>query len=327
MTGNAANPNTFGVGGRGQKARIRNRILARRVARRAGQILYRSAIRAERRRLAISRRLVRRGYLRDPLAQTFTIDEQPGIFVTKFDLYFQRKDKRFSVTAEIRTCENGIPTDIVVPGTRVEIPPDDIRRSRYARNKTEVDFEEPVFLEGGKEYALVLDTDSRRYRVWISRMGEIDVTIRDDEVLRDRRGRSVFVRTAGYVDYTRLTRRERRRLGASRAAATQERGEFVDRLRRVRNRRGPGGITARVVEDAGRRDIARGAEFRVRGRLVETRRGLRLRLERRGTGRRRRVYLRAIRRVNRRKVSQQPLSGQLLDHKQQECGHLADWKI
>ena len=311
LTGNAANPNTFGVGGRGQKARIRNRILARRVARRAGQILYRSAIRAERRRAAISRRLVKRGYLRDPLAQTFTIDEQPGIFVTKFDLYFQRKDKRFSVTAELRTCENGIPTDIVVPGTRVEIPPDDIRRSRYARNKTEVDFEEPVFLEGGKEYALVLDTDSRRYRVWISRMGEIDVTIRDDEVLRDRRGRSIFVRTAGYVDYTRLNRRERRRLGASRAAATQERGEFVDRLRRVRNRRGPGGITARVVEDAGRRDIARGAEFRVRGRLVETRRGLRLRLERRGTGRRRRVYLRAIRRVNRRKVSQQPLSGQL----------------
>lgn len=311
LTGNAANPNTFGVAGRGQRAAVRNRVLAARALRTAGTILYRSAVRAERRRVAIGRRIIKQGYFRDPLAQTFTVDETPGIFVTKFDLYFQRKDNRFSVTAELRTCENGIPTDNVIPGSRVEIPPDDIRRSRYARNKTEVDFEEPIYLEGGKEYALVLDTDSRRYRVWISRVGEIDITIRDDEVLRDNRGRSVFVRTAGYVDYTRLTAQERRRLSASRAAAIQERGEFVDRLRNVRNLPGPGGIVARVVTDAGRRDLARGAEFRVRGRLVETSRGLRLRLEKRGTGRRRRVYLRAVRRVNRRKIAQQPLSGAL----------------
>ena len=45
--------------------------------------------------------------------------------------------------------------------------------------KTTVTFPSPVFLPGGKSYAIVLLSTSSEYTAWISRMGEVDVQTKE----------------------------------------------------------------------------------------------------------------------------------------------------
>ena len=51
---------------------------------------------------------------RDPLAQSFTVDDGSGIFLASFDLYFARKDPAAKVFVELRTVELGTPTQYLV---------------------------------------------------------------------------------------------------------------------------------------------------------------------------------------------------------------------
>ena len=49
----------------------------------------------------------------DPLAQTFLIEDQSlegGVFLTKIDIFFFTKDEEIPVSLDIRTVENGNPT-------------------------------------------------------------------------------------------------------------------------------------------------------------------------------------------------------------------------
>ena len=47
---------------------------------------------------------------RDPLAQTFNINDDTGVFLTKIDLFFQQKDDQFPVKFQINETEQGQPT-------------------------------------------------------------------------------------------------------------------------------------------------------------------------------------------------------------------------
>ena len=51
---------------------------------------------------------------RDPLAQSFRVDETNGVFLTSFDLYFASKDPEAKVFIELRTMELGTPTSFLV---------------------------------------------------------------------------------------------------------------------------------------------------------------------------------------------------------------------
>ena len=46
----------------------------------------------------------------DPLAQTFTLETIGGEFITKMDVFFQRKDAIIPVLAQLREVVNGFPT-------------------------------------------------------------------------------------------------------------------------------------------------------------------------------------------------------------------------
>ena len=71
--------------------------------------------------------------------------------------------------------ELGTPTMNVI-GKPVTLVPVDITVNPTAEVATNVKFHEPIYLEAGEEYALVLLSDSTEYTVWISRIGEADVT-------------------------------------------------------------------------------------------------------------------------------------------------------
>ena len=117
----------------------------------------------------------------DPLAQSFFVDDDTGIFVTKVDLFFRTKDNTLPVFFQIREIQTGLPTLKVLPFSEIEVPASNVNVSTDASTATTVTFDSPVYLSGKKEYALVLLSDSTEYTVWISRIGEADVTSTAEE--------------------------------------------------------------------------------------------------------------------------------------------------
>jgi hypothetical protein len=109
---------------------------------------------------------------KDPLAQTFTIDENGG-FLTEVDLFFYKKDSGNNpLTVEIRTVELGTPTTTVI-GRPAVLRPDEINISDDATAVTKAVFDYPIYLNPGIEYALVLlAPESTEYEVFIAEMGK-----------------------------------------------------------------------------------------------------------------------------------------------------------
>lgn len=112
----------------------------------------------------------------DPLAQSFYIDNQKGAFITSIDLYFLTKDDTLPVTIQLRPMELGLPTQKVYPFSEVVVDSKDILVSTDATVPTRIKFPSPVYLEGQKFHSLVILSNSQEYSVWVSRLGEIDVT-------------------------------------------------------------------------------------------------------------------------------------------------------
>ena len=113
---------------------------------------------------------------RDPLAQSFTVVEDTGVFVTKVDVFFQSKDNLLPVIVQLRTMQLGLPTQEILPFSEVFVYPNQINVSDNASVATTITFSSPVYLNGEDEYAIVLLSDSNEYKVWISRFGEVDIT-------------------------------------------------------------------------------------------------------------------------------------------------------
>jgi hypothetical protein len=111
-----------------------------------------------------------------PLAQSFFVAEESGIFVTKIDLFFKSKDLILPLTVQIRTMSMGIPTEEIVPFSEVFVNNEDINTSSDASIATTIKFKSPVYLNPNKEFSIVLFSQSSDYEVWTSRTGEVDIT-------------------------------------------------------------------------------------------------------------------------------------------------------
>ena len=122
----------------------------------------------------------------DPLAQSFVVggnveapsptntnDDVNGAFLTAVDLYFGAKDEgNAPVKVEIRTVELGTPTRIRI-GRDVTLRPDQVNISDDAETPTKVTFPEPIYLAPGREYAVVIISEtSDQYELWCATMGE-----------------------------------------------------------------------------------------------------------------------------------------------------------
>jgi len=113
----------------------------------------------------------------DPLAQSFEVPETPGVFLTKVDIFFKTKDtKNLPVTLQVRTMQTGLPTTEILPFGEVVLDPSQVSLSNDATVATTFTFPSPVYCEGGKTYSVVLLSASNEYTVWISRMGEEDIS-------------------------------------------------------------------------------------------------------------------------------------------------------
>ena len=115
----------------------------------------------------------------DPLAQSFLVDETTdpeGVFITKCDVFFRTKDDdNTPVRMQIRTMSNGFPTPKYFDLSEVLIYPENVNTSTDGSVATTFEFAAPVYLEGGTEYAICLISNSTKYSVYISRVGENDI--------------------------------------------------------------------------------------------------------------------------------------------------------
>jgi hypothetical protein len=112
----------------------------------------------------------------DPIAQSFLVEDSTGIFLTRCDIFFKSKDDMdIPVTLQLRTIENGIPTQKILPFSEVTLDSSEVSISSNSSVATSFIFKSPVYLEGGKEYAICVSSNSTKYSIYVSRIGENDL--------------------------------------------------------------------------------------------------------------------------------------------------------
>jgi len=112
----------------------------------------------------------------DPLAQSFLVESKGGAFLTGCELYFRTRDERIPVSVQVREMANGYPTTKVLAFSDTTLLPSQINLSENGTIPTRFTFQSPVYVTENREYCLVVLSDSNEYKLWISRMGEDDVT-------------------------------------------------------------------------------------------------------------------------------------------------------
>ena len=112
----------------------------------------------------------------DPLAQTIMCDSDGGMFITSVDLFFSHKHTSLPVWVEVRTVKNGYPTQEILPFGVKQLEPASVNiNPTDGTTATKFSFDAPIYLRQGKEYAIVVASNSPDYKIWISRLGETDI--------------------------------------------------------------------------------------------------------------------------------------------------------
>ena len=136
----------------------------------------------------------------DPLAQSFMIDEEDGIFITSLDAFFATKSDTIPVRAEIRNMVNGYPGQKVIPFAQKYLNPSSVNTSTDGSTATTFTFDSPVYLQEGVEYCIVLYSDSTDYTAYIARLG--DKTIDSDRTVSKQPASGVLFKSANYRTWT-----------------------------------------------------------------------------------------------------------------------------
>lgn len=110
----------------------------------------------------------------DPLAQSFfTFGIAGGCFITSLDIYFSTKDTTLPVWVELREMVNGYPgSQLISTFARCTLLPAQVLTSTNSSLATQFVFDMPIYLGENKEYCFVLRSNSDKYHIFTSRLGE-----------------------------------------------------------------------------------------------------------------------------------------------------------
>ena len=125
------------------------------------------------------------GY-QDPVAQSFLIDNDEGMFAAGIDIFFAKKSAtRTPVEIYIVTCENGNPTQNVVPLSTVVKNADDVIDDITGVLPTHFEFEQPVYLSPYQEYAVVCKSTDADYMVFTATMGKPNINDNGNPIVKN----------------------------------------------------------------------------------------------------------------------------------------------
>lgn len=115
----------------------------------------------------------------DPIAQSFVVTHNPGIFCSSIGIWFANKDAHLPVSCEIVKVQSGFPQTEHLPFAKVAITPSQVNTSPDATAETIFTFPEPIFMVTG-EYALVVKTNSNpsnkaTYEMFYAKLGEPEI--------------------------------------------------------------------------------------------------------------------------------------------------------
>ena len=108
----------------------------------------------------------------DPLAQTFLIDDEGGVFLTSVDIFFSTKDSAIPVTVQIRDVVNGYPGQKILPFSETTLNPGSVNTSTDGSAATKFTFASPVYIQSNVEYCFVVMANSQEYNAYVARIGE-----------------------------------------------------------------------------------------------------------------------------------------------------------
>ncbi len=122
----------------------------------------------------------------DPIAETFVIKTEGGVFTTGIDLFFNKIDPNIPVQVSLREVQNGYPTQRIIPGADAIVYPSYIASqasttvadfaNANASIATPINWDYPVHLKDGTEYAVVIISMSDKYKVYVAETSEFDLT-------------------------------------------------------------------------------------------------------------------------------------------------------
>jgi hypothetical protein len=116
----------------------------------------------------------------NPIAQSFYVEQDTGIFVTSVDLYFQSKDNYLPVTVQLRPMKYGKPSKNVYPFGEVVVDPSNVNTSFDSSLPTRITFPSPVYLTGKEFHSICILSNSDRYKVYVSTLGGQNIYDKND---------------------------------------------------------------------------------------------------------------------------------------------------
>src|SRR5210317_1235844 len=136
----------------------------------------------------------------DPLAETFMIDDEGGVFLTSIDVYFSSKDANVPVTLQVRNTVNGYPGQQILPFAEKTLNPSEVSTSTDGTTATTFTFDSPVYVQENTEYAFVLMANSTDYNVYVARLGE--TALDSDRTISQQPYAGVFFKSQNGVTWT-----------------------------------------------------------------------------------------------------------------------------
>jgi len=77
----------------------------------------------------------------DPIAQSFLISNDAGVFVTSIDIFFASKDDTAPVILQIRKMVNGVPSSVFdIPNGQVILTPSEVNSNEFETDLETVQF-------------------------------------------------------------------------------------------------------------------------------------------------------------------------------------------
>lgn len=120
----------------------------------------------------------------DPLAQSFfTHGVTGGMFLTAIELFFQSKDSSIPIQVELREMSMGFPKELdrsnpdlvsVVPASKV-FTNTTAQMAAGTATGTKFHFNPPVYLKEDGDFCFVVFTNSNKYNIYTSKMGEVSL--------------------------------------------------------------------------------------------------------------------------------------------------------
>ena len=139
----------------------------------------------------------------DPLAQTFYVEEQSGVYVTKVGLFFSAVSSSSPITLELRNAPQGAPNSIeIIPDSLVTKSAAQMsgKASADASTETVFEFDEPIYLEGDRAYAFTIKSPGRNeYFAWSAKSGDFNLGTTQSRVTKNPSKGAMFSSQEGLI--------------------------------------------------------------------------------------------------------------------------------